>query len=124
FDSLAREQVSAGQLTITPQGDFYDLWTSFSVPARAAAAAKIQEENATSVVDVSRYRIRARVTFPHELAAKTLLQLQVRQSGERALLFELSRFLQVKKVEADGRPLEFVHNPALDGTQLARRGND
>ena len=122
FDSLAREQVSAGQLTPTPQGDFYDLWTSFTLPARAGAPAQTQEENDS--IEVSRYRIRARITFPHELAAEALLEVQVHQSGERALLFELSRFLQVKQVEANGRAVEFVHNPALDGTQLARRGND
>jgi hypothetical protein len=40
------------------------------------------------------------------------------------LLFELSRFLHVKTVEANGRPVEFINNQALEGTQLARRGND
>jgi hypothetical protein len=117
FDTLAHEQVSAGQLTITPQATYYDLWTSFSLPARAAPSAA-QE------VDISSYRIRARVTLPHELAATAQLELEVRQDGVRALLFELSRFLQLKSVQADGRPVEFIHNPALEGTQLARRGND
>ncbi len=124
FDTLAREQLSAGQLTLEPQGDFYDLWTSFSLPAPAEAAEERQRENAATVVSIDRYRIRAQIALPHELAADTLMELEVRQSGERAVLFELSRFLQVKKVEADGHPVEFVHNPALDGTQLARRGND
>ena len=124
FDSLATEQVSAGQLTLMPQGDFYDLWTSFSLPTHARTGAGTTPDNTYNVVDVSRYRIRARVTLPHELSARALLEVEVRQSGDRALLFELSRFLQVKKVEANGRPIEFVHNPALDGTQLARRGND
>ena len=124
FDSLALEQVSTGQLTLTPQGDFYDLWTSFSLPTRAKSGTGTVPDDTYHAVDVSRYRIRARVTLPHELSAKALLEIEVRQSGDRALLFELSRFLQVKKVEADGRPVEFVHNPALDGTQLARRGND
>ena len=50
--------------------------------------------------------------------------MEVRQGGQRALLFELSRFLQIKQVEADGHPLEFIQNQALEGTQLARRGND
>jgi Peptidase family M1 domain len=50
--------------------------------------------------------------------------LDVRQGGQRAVLFELSRFLQVSKVEADGHAVEFIHNQALEGSQLARRGND
>ncbi|HKW24204.1 MAG TPA: M1 family aminopeptidase [Terriglobales bacterium] len=124
FDSLALEQVSAGQLTLTPQSDFYDLWTSFSLPAHAKPGTGMPPDSTYNAVDISRHRIRARVTLPHELSAKALLDVEVRQSGDRGLLFELSRFLQVKKVEADGRPIEFVHNPALDGTQLARRGND
>ena len=52
------------------------------------------------------------------------LQLEVRQGGQRAALFELSRFLQLKQVEADGKPVEFIHNQALEGTELSREGND
>ncbi|HSB74151.1 MAG TPA: hypothetical protein VLC12_00795, partial [Terriglobales bacterium] len=124
FDSLAREQVSAGQLTTNPHGEFYDLWTSFSLPVRGGAATQAEAEKAPNVVDISSYRIRAHITLPHELAATARLEVEARQSGERALLFELSRFLQVKRVESEGRALEFIHNPALEGTQLARRGND
>ena len=40
------------------------------------------------------------------------------------MLFELSRFLQVESVKFDGRDVEFIHNPAVEGTQLSRRGND
>jgi len=48
----------------------------------------------------------------------------VREGGTRALLFELSRFLQVDSVKLDGQAVEFIHNPAVEGTQLSRRGND
>ncbi|HEU5336225.1 MAG TPA: M1 family aminopeptidase, partial [Terriglobales bacterium] len=124
FDSQAHEQVTAGQLTQEPEGVFYDLWTSFALPARAGEGERAQEASASHSIDVSSYRIRARITLPHELAAEASLSVDVRENGQRALLFELSRFLQVKSVEADGRPVEFVHNPAIEGTQLARRGND
>lgn len=124
FDSQAHEQVTAGQLTQEPEGIFYDLWTSFALPARAREDERVQNPGASEAIDIASYRIRARVTLPHELAAEALLTVDVRQNGERGLLFELSRFLQVKSVEVDGRPVEFVHNPAIEGTQLARRGND
>jgi hypothetical protein len=39
-------------------------------------------------------------------------------------MFELSRFLQVQEVTVEGKPLEFVQNDALEGSELARRGND
>ena len=44
------------------------------------------------------------------------------QKGSRTLLFELSRFLQVESVKLDGQAVEFIHNPAVEGTQLSRRG--
>ena len=50
--------------------------------------------------------------------------MDVRQGGQRTVLFELSRFLNLKTVEADGHPIEFIHNQAIEGTQLSRRGND
>ena len=40
------------------------------------------------------------------------------------LVFELSRFLQIQTVEADGKAVEFIQNPAVEGTRLARSGND
>ena len=48
----------------------------------------------------------------------------VRNGGERTLLFELSRYLKVDAVEADGRPVDFIQNPAIEGSQLQRKGND
>ncbi len=44
--------------------------------------------------------------------------------GSRFLVFELSRFLQIQTVEVDGKAVEFIHNPAVEGTRLARSGND
>ena len=78
----------------------------------------------TDAIDISGYKIRAEVRPPTELDADTTLQMEVRQGGQRAVVFELSRFLQIKKVEADGHPVEFIHNQAVEGTQLSRRGND
>ena len=40
------------------------------------------------------------------------------------MLFELSRYLQLKQVEADGQPLEYIQNEAVEGSEMSRRGND
>ncbi len=61
---------------------------------------------------------------PTELRALTDMDLSVHKGGQRTLLFELSRYLKVDSVESDGRPIDFIQNPALEGTQLERRGND
>ena len=128
FDSLATEQIWAGQLKTVEGDNYYDVWTSFSLGqpgGRAGAVPEVLGEEAKpDVVKVSHYKIQTQVEPPTKIDADATLQLEVRQSGQRTVLFELSRFLQIKKVEADGKPVEFIHNQALEGTQLARRGND
>jgi hypothetical protein len=127
FDSEAAEQVWAGQLRSVESGTYFDVWTSFSQrqPGEHRTVNGITgEEGKTDTVGISQYKIRAEVAPPHTVNADATLQMEVRHGGQRAVLFELSRFLQIKTLEADGRALEFIHNPALEGTQLARRGND
>ena len=128
FDSLAAEQIWAGQQKTVQGETYYDVWSAFTLGqpgGRSGDAAGVMGEEAKpEAVSVSQYKVRTIVAPPTRLDADASLQLEVRQAGQRAVLFELSRFLQVSKVEADGRPVEFIHNPALDGTQLARRGND
>ena len=52
------------------------------------------------------------------------MELNVKEGGTRDLVFELSRFLNIESVKLNGQPVEFIHNPAVEGTQLSRRGND
>ena len=61
---------------------------------------------------------------PKQIHSQARVELAVREGGTRALLFELSRFLQIESVKLDGRAVEFIQNPAVEGTQLSRRGND
>ncbi|MGH9537396.1 MAG: M1 family metallopeptidase, partial [Terriglobales bacterium] len=128
YDSFAAEQIWAGQLKTVEGDNYYDVWTSFSPgsPGRhtGSLTGVLGEEAKPDEVRVSQYKIQAKVEPPTKLEADASLQVEVRQGGERAVLFELSRFLQIKSVEADGQPVEFIHNQALEGTQLARRGND
>jgi hypothetical protein len=136
FDSTAAEQVQAGQAKASAQGDlYYDVWTSFS-PVNLAA----EKRNATPAADDKedkddkkdhesrigrrRYTIATEVQPPKRIHARARVQFEMRVSGPRALLFELSRFLQVESVKLEGRPVEFIHNPAVEGTQVSRRGND
>jgi hypothetical protein len=128
FDSLAAEQIWAGQQKSIGGESYSDVWSAFALGqpgGRSGDAAGVMGEEAKpEAVSVSQYKIQAHVAPPTRLDAEAFVQLEVRQGGQRAVLFELSRFLQISKVEADGRPLEFIHNQALEGTQLARRGND
>jgi hypothetical protein len=123
FDSLSPEQVWAGQTKVVEGLTYYDLWTSFALSGPGKERL-LGSQPTDPEVAISRYKIRTEIKPPTTVSADARAEIEVRRSGARMLFFELSRFLQVKQVEADGRPVEFINNPAIDGTQLARRGND
>jgi Peptidase family M1 domain len=128
FDSNAPEQVWAAQPRSVEGTIFYDIWTSFSFlpknKAKAAATEIAAQEGRANALDVSLCTIHTRVTPPTRIDADAVLDLTVRQGGQYAAIFELARTLVIKQVEADGQPIAFIHNPAIEGTQLSRRGND
>jgi hypothetical protein len=127
YDSTTAEQVLVGQLKTNDAGTFYDLWTSFAAtrPGTAHEAMNaVTEEGKTGDLLISSYKIRADVLPPTELHADVSMQALVRQGGQRTVIFELSRFLQIKQIDGDGKPLEFIHNEALAGSHRARLGND
>ncbi len=128
FDSTAVEPVCAGQLKTINGVNYYDLWTSFTVPRPQAGSKGDSQQDSSSgnpdVVSITDYKIQTRVTPPTRIESEAILRVAVQHGGDRALLFELSRSLRITSVQADGQPVEFIHNPAIEGTQLAHRGND
>lgn len=134
FDTRADEQIAAGQTRSTENHNtYYDVWTSFSIEnsepkkvLQKQIPEKLPEEaeSRENRILVHSYVIDARVKPPKELDAEVRVQLDAERGGSRFLIFELSRALQVSSVEADGHPVEFIHNPAVEGSRLARSGND
>jgi hypothetical protein len=131
FDSAALEQVEAGQAKAAENGElYYDVWTSFSTSdaetsKTSGGAGTLEDEGGREGrIEVRRNTITTEVQPPKRIHARARVQYDVKQGGSRTLLFELSRFLQVESVTLDGQPVEFIHNPAVEGTQLSRRGND
>jgi hypothetical protein len=124
FDSTGAEEMWAGQTKSVEGTTFYDLWTSFTPNHSRPGAASQNMDSEGEDVATSRYKIRVEIKPPTTITAEAFLQMEVRQGGERTLYFELSRFLHVKEVDVGGHPVEFINNPAMDGTQLAQRGND
>jgi Peptidase family M1 domain len=134
YDTTAEEEIEAGQPKTGENGNvYYDVWTSFSI--KNSESAKIlqkkipetlpkESESRQNRILVHSYVIDATVKPPKELDAQVKLELNVEHGGSRFLLFELSRFLQITAVEADGGPVEFIHNPAVEGSRLARSGDD
>ncbi len=134
FDATAGEQVEAGQARNSPDGNLYfNVWTSFAIEDAGARKALAEDSPPTLLegtgpqedpVRVRNYLVNARVKPPKELDAEVKMQLEVLRGGSRSLVFELSRYLQIQSVEAEGKAVEFIQNPAVEGTQLARSGND
>ncbi len=131
FDTRAAEQIVVGQVKVVNDQAYYDLWMSFpmrSVREARSAGSKFHGPTGPAwtrdVFQVSDYKIDAAIESSLELSAEAVLQGVVTQSGPRIVLFELSRYLQLKSVEMDGQPLEFIQNETIEGSQLARRGND
>ena len=70
FDSLATEQIWAGQLKTVEGDNYYDVWTSFSLGqpgGRAGAVPEVLGEEAKpDVVKVSHYKIQTQGGTSHE----------------------------------------------------------
>jgi len=132
FDASAGEQIQVGQPKPAANAEtYYDVWASFS-PARPRArqstiGGTAEPQTGSTREDrvaLRQFSITAEVLPPKQIRARAVVQCEVREGGARTLFFELSRFLQIESLKLNGEPVEFIHNPALEGTQLARRGND
>jgi hypothetical protein len=121
FDTSSAEQIAVAQTAMNKDGRYYDTWTSFPMRSR-----REDGKNASfgSAVHVSGFRISAKIVPPTDLTAEAELTVVARKSGQRTLLMELSRYLKVTEVKLDNQPVEFIQNEAIDGSDLARRGND
>ncbi len=130
LDTAYEEQIFLGQANFAEGAQYYDIWAAFPMRSarNARSASATSEQPATELgrrdVVVRRYTIDSRVEPPHQLDCDTQLDVEVVEGGDRTVLFQLSRNLHVNSVEADGTPIRFIQNEALQGGELARRGND
>lgn len=128
YDSLMQEQVAAGQHRHVEGEDYFDMWASFAVPAPAgsAPASERSKDDEPSAIDfdITNFKIDARIKPVKQLDATATLSVIARQRTRRVMFFELSRLLRVSEVLADGQPVEFIHNQAVEGSHLAKQGND
>jgi hypothetical protein len=120
WDAAGAEPLWAGQPRAKDGILFFDLWTSFAPAGMDLAAADRRAED----VSITSFRIQASVEPPTMLRASTEMEVRIRSGGERTLLFQLSRHLKIEALEADGRPVDFIQNPAIEGSALHRKGND
>ena len=122
YDEAAPEQIGVGQVGHAAGGfAFYNVWTSF-----ISRSHRKEEPSATAGLSLlpKTFRIKASVYPPETIEGDAELELDVLQPGTRAVLFELSRLLKVSSIIMKGKPLEFLQNDAVEGSRIAREGND
>jgi hypothetical protein len=131
FDTRSPEQIIVAQTTTVHEETYYDLWMSFpmrSVRNDALSPSRFHGPTGPAftrdLFQVTKYTVFGTIEPSLNFAATAKLDGTVRQAGARILMFELSRYLHLKSVEADGKPLEFIQNEAIEGSELSRRGND
>ena len=131
FDTRSPEQIIVGQTTTVHNETYYDLWMSFpmrSVRNEALSNSRFHGPTGPAFTrdafQVTKYTIHVAINPSLSLSAEASLDGSVRQDGDRILMFELSRYLQLKSVEMDGKQLEYIQNEAIAGSELSRRGND
>jgi hypothetical protein len=131
FDTRSPEQIVVGNASTHEDQTFYDLWMSF--PMRSLRKTTLSDARfggpsgplwTPHVLAINKYTINATLDPSRSMSAEATLDVDVKQGGTRIVLFELSRYLQVKQVDFEGKPLEVIQNEAIEGSELSRRGND
>ncbi len=123
FDMNISEQISVAQASLINNTPYFDTWTSF--PMRSVRQAAGEEDPAThAAFEMSDYALRVKVQPPSELSGEAEFTLTPRRSGQRTVVLELSRYLRLAEARMDGSPVEFIQNEAMNGSELARRGDD
>lgn len=122
YDETASEQIAVGQVAYAPRGiPFYNVWTSFISRSRRS-----EEPSSTAGLQMvpKSFHIKVKVHPPDSLDGDAEVEVETLQPNTRAVLFELSRALKVSSVTAAGQPVEFLQNEAVEGSHIAREGND
>ena len=119
-DNRRSEQVLLGQPRWVAGERYYDVWASFRRAPEGAEPA-----SAASPFGPLAYSLETSILADHSLEGTALLTLKAVRSGERMIPLELSRYLTVQSAEdAEGRPLVFFQNEAVNRHEIAQRGND
>ena len=131
FDTRSPEQIIVGNASSHEDQIYYDLWMSFPMRSLRKTALSDTRFGGPSgslwtprVLSIDKYTIAVDIDPARTLSAVATLEGDIKEGGTRVVLFELSRYLQVKQVEYQGKPLEFIQNQAIEGSELSRRGND
>ena len=103
FDTLSPEQIVVGKTSSQNEQVYYDLWMSFAMRSlrKTPLIPPASTAHRTGVDARRHYRQQVhgegKARPPADLSAEATLDVEVKQGGARIVLFELSRYLQMKR---------------------------
>jgi hypothetical protein len=116
FDQSREESMMFGQPKKSAAGTFYDVWASYNTPASSPPVAAFF---------ALRYSIETSILANTTLEAKTEVRFRAETDGERLLVFQLSRMLNVDEVTDErGNPLSYFQNEGMNLHERSTRGDD
>ena len=116
FDSQRTEQVLLGQRHKSGNSFYYDVWASYAVPEATPRPVDFKALD---------YDIDTTIAPDNSLDASAAVHIRSETSGERLLIFQLSRALHADSVTDDqGRALEYFQNEGMNLEERSVRGND
>src|SRR5262249_48146147 len=105
YDADAPEQISVAQERLNNNVVYYDTWMSFLMRSVRMSNAR---GGRTSRFQLSDYRISVQTHPPTDLTVQAEFTLTPRQAGRRTMVLELSQYLRVSEVRANGQPVAFI----------------
>jgi hypothetical protein len=116
LDYMRPEQMFFAQPRKSGDAAFYDIWASYAIPGVSPPP---------SAFRASQYAIETSILANNSLDATTTVGLRAETGGERLLIFQLSRALNVETVTDDrGDSLVFFQNEGMSPQERSVHGND
>lgn len=116
FDPLREEPVLIGQSHRSDALSFYDVWASYRVPDIRPKPVAFQAE---------RYTINTTILPDDSIEGSAILRINVATAGDRLLILQLSRDLDVSSVTLGGATsVPYFHNDEDSDSQRSSRGGD
>jgi peptidase M1-like protein len=116
LDFMRAEQMLFGQMRKSDNSSFYDVWASYSLPGTSPPPAPFR---------ALQYAIEASILNNDSLDATAAVRLRAESEGERLLIFQLSRALDLVSVTGErGESLVFFQNEGMNLPERSVRGSD
>jgi hypothetical protein len=116
IDLQRGESVMLGQPRKSGVNTFYDVWASYKIPDVPVSPVAFH---------ALRYTIETSILADTSLDARTEMRIRAETGGQRLLVFQLSRMLNVESVSGEqGEVLTYFQNEDMNRQERSSRGND